>query len=60
MQTLDEAKAGFERRYIASLLRATNGNVTTAAKIAGRNRTEFYNLLSRHSLQPEEFRRRND
>ena len=60
MQTLDEAKAGFERRYIASLLRATNGNVTTSAKIAGRNRTEFYNLLARHSLQPEDFRRRHD
>jgi len=60
MLTLDEAKSGFERRYIASLLRATNGNVTSAAKIAGRNRTEFYNLLARHSLRPEDFRQSND
>ena len=59
MPTLDEAKNTFERRYIASLLRATNGNVTSAAKIAGRNRTEFYNLLARHSLEPETFRTRD-
>ena len=59
LPTLDEAKNAFERRYIASLLRATNGNVTGAAKIAGRNRTEFYNLLARHSLEPETFRSRD-
>lgn len=56
MPTLDDAKAAFERRYLAGLLRATNGNVSTAARIAGRNRTEFYNLLGRYSLQPESFR----
>jgi two-component system response regulator GlrR len=60
LPTLDEAKAGFERRYIASLLRATNGNVSAAAKIAGRNRTEFYNLLARHRLEPEAFRQREE
>ena len=58
MPSLDDAKHAFERRYIASLLRATNGNVSIAAKIAGRNRTEFYNLLARHGLQPESFRQR--
>ena len=60
LPTLDEAKNSFERRYIASLLRATNGNITAAAKIAGRNRTEFYNLLARHSLDPETFRSRDN
>lgn len=56
MPTLDEARQAFERRYLASLLRATNGNITAAAKTAGRNRTEFYHLLARHSLEPEDFR----
>ena len=28
----------------------TKGNVTQAARMAGRNRTEFYKLLSRHGL----------
>ncbi|MCB1774195.1 MAG: sigma-54-dependent Fis family transcriptional regulator [Gammaproteobacteria bacterium] len=60
MPTLDDAKAAFERRYLAGLLRATEGNISTAARIAGRNRTEFYNLLNRHGLEPESFRRRGD
>lgn len=54
--TLDEAKTGFERRYLASLLRTTGGNVTDAARLAGRNRTEFYKLLHRHQLDPAAFR----
>ncbi len=54
--SLDEARAAFERRYLASLLRATNGNVTNAARLAGRNRTEFYKLLHRHKLDPADFR----
>lgn len=54
--TLDEAKMGFERRYLASLLRTTRGNVTDAARLAGRNRTEFYKLLHRHQLDPAAFR----
>lgn len=53
---LDEAKMGFERRYLASLLRTTAGNVTDAANLAGRNRTEFYKLLHRHKLDPADFR----
>lgn len=53
---LDEAKLGFERRYLASVLRATDGNVSVAARICGRNRSEFYNLLARHALDPQAFR----
>ncbi len=54
--TLDDARAAFERRYLAGLLRATNGNVTNAARLAGRNRTEFYKLLRRHQLDPKDYR----
>ena len=53
---LDEAKSTFERRYLTTLLRANQGNVAKAARAAGRNRTEFYNLLQRHNLDPESFR----
>jgi len=56
--TLDEAKQSFERRYLIGVLRAAEGNITTAARMAGRNRTEFYKLLGRHNLDPEKFRRR--
>lgn len=54
--TLDEAKQSFERRYLIGVLRAAEGNITTAARMAGRNRTEFYKLLGRHNLDPTTFR----
>lgn len=54
--SLDEAKKGFEQRYLAQLLRAAEGNVSAAARMAGRNRTEFYKLLGRHRLDPARFR----
>jgi two-component system response regulator GlrR len=56
MPSLDTAKQAFEQRYLASLLRITNGNITNTAKLAGRNRTELYRLLSKHGLEPEKFR----
>ncbi|MDF3010781.1 MAG: two component, sigma54 specific, transcriptional regulator, Fis family [Burkholderiales bacterium] len=40
----------------AVALAATGGNVTKAARLAGRNRTEFYRLLERHSLEPGMFK----
>lgn len=51
-----EAKDKFERDYLAKLLKITAGNVSQAAKIAQRNRTEFYKLLNRHHLSAEAFR----
>jgi two-component system response regulator GlrR len=56
--TLDEAKQSFERRYLIGVLRAAEGNITTAARMAGRNRTEFYKLLGRQNLDPTHFRQR--
>lgn len=53
---LAEARAGFEREYLARLLRLTDGNVSEAAELAGRNRTEFYRLLKRHHLDPADFK----
>ena len=34
----------------------TKGNVTQAARMAGRNRTEFYKLLGRHDLEANDFK----
>jgi two-component system, NtrC family, response regulator GlrR len=53
---LAEARAGFERDYLVRLLRMTGGNVSEAARMAKRNRTEFYRLLKRHHLDPSEFK----
>lgn len=51
-----EAKQRFERDYLVQLLKLTDGNVADAARIADRNRTEFYRLLQKHDLTPAMFR----
>ena len=51
-----EAKLRFERDYLVQLLKLTDGNVSDAARLADRNRTEFYRLLQRHELVPAMFR----
>jgi two-component system response regulator GlrR len=53
---LDDAKHHFEQEYLVRLLKITHGNVSQAARLAGRNRTEFYRLLERHHLDPVQFR----
>jgi two-component system response regulator GlrR len=52
----DEARKQFERDYLVRLLKITGGNVTQAASLAKRNRTEFYKLLQRHRLEPAMFK----
>ena len=51
-----EAKQRFECDYLVQLLKLTDGSVTDAARVAGRNRTEFYRLLQKHQLTPSLFR----
>ena len=53
---LETARKNFERDYLVKLLKATNGSVTQAARLAQRNRTEFYKLLQRHELTPALFK----
>jgi two-component system response regulator GlrR len=55
-QPLDEARRQFEHDYLLRLLKTTAGNVAQAARMAGRNRTEFYSLLKRHHLDPALFK----
>ncbi|MEQ4923234.1 two-component system response regulator GlrR [Proteus hauseri] len=56
LPTFAEARGHFEMTYLRKLLQMTKGNVTQAARMAGRNRTEFYKLLSRHELDPNDFK----
>jgi len=57
LASFDEARASFERDYLAQLLRITEGNVTQAARLAKRNRSDFYSLLNRHELDPAAFKK---
>jgi len=56
VEAFDEARRGFERDYLTRILRITDGNVTQAAKLAKRNRSDFYTLLGRHQLDPADFK----
>jgi two-component system response regulator GlrR len=56
VQTYAEAKRRFERDYLVGLLKMTDGNVSDAARLAGRNRTEFYRLLQKNDLAPGLFK----
>ena len=54
--SLAEARQRFEREYLVGLLKMTDGNVADAARLAQRNRTEFYRLLQKHELTPGLFK----
>jgi two-component system response regulator GlrR len=52
-----EARENFTRDYLTSNLQATSGNVSESARLAKRNRTDFYKLLARHRVAPEDFKK---
>jgi len=58
LASFEDARRKFEREYLTRLLKITEGNVTQAARLAKRNRTEFYKLLQRHQLEPRLFKER--
>ncbi len=58
--TFAEAKQHFERDYLVGLLKLTDGNVADAARLADRNRTEFYRLMQKHGLTPGHFKAENN
>lgn len=58
LPSFDEARDEFTRAYLVQILQITGGNVSQAARLAKRNRTDFYKLLSRHALSPDEFKTR--
>jgi two-component system, NtrC family, response regulator GlrR len=51
--TFDEARNKFSHDYLAHMLQATSGNVTKSARLAKRNRTDFYKLLARYRVRAE-------
>ncbi len=53
----DDARDEFARDYLVRNLQSTSGNVSKSARLAKRNRTEFYRLLSRHRLHPGEYKK---
>ena len=58
LASFSEARDEFTRNYLSQILQITTGNVSQAARLAKRNRTDFYKLLSRHDLNPDSFKTR--
>jgi two-component system response regulator GlrR len=57
LRPLRDARDAFERDYLVQVLSMTEGNVSQAAKLAGKYRADFYELLKKHDLKVEEFKR---
>jgi two-component system, NtrC family, response regulator GlrR len=58
LPSFDDARDDFTRSYLSQILQITGGNVSQAARLARRNRTDFYKLLGRHQLVPDDFKGR--
>jgi two-component system response regulator GlrR len=58
LPSFDAARDEFTRNYLVQILQITGGNVSQAARLAKRNRTDFYKLLARHQLTPDDFKAR--
>jgi len=51
-----EAKRAFEREYVTRVLRLCRGNISRAARIARKDRKDFYDVMRRNSIDPQQFR----
>ena len=57
LRPLKDARDAFERDYLVQVLSMTDGNVSQAAKLAGKYRADFYDLLKKHDLRADEFKK---
>ncbi len=53
--TFKESRDLFEKEYITHVLKITGGHVTNAARMAGKQRADFYNLMKKHGIQRSDF-----
>jgi two-component system response regulator GlrR len=51
-----EAKRAFETRYVIGLLRRCSGNISRAARLAKKDRKDFYDVIRRTGVDPADFR----
>jgi two-component system response regulator GlrR len=51
-----EAKRAFEQEYVTRVLRLCSGNISRAARIAKKDRKDFYDVMRRNGINPSDFR----
>jgi two-component system response regulator GlrR len=57
LKSLKDARDAFERDYLTQVLALAEGNVSHAAKLAGKYRADFYDLLKKHDLHADDFKK---
>ena len=57
VKSYKSAKYEFEKGYLVHLLKLCGGKASEAAKLAGKSRTDFYELLRKHEIRIDDFRR---
>lgn len=56
-QSFKEAKREFEKEYISQVLRICQGNISQAARLAKKDRKDFYDVMKKYGIAPETFRK---
>ncbi|HPL64389.1 MAG: sigma-54 dependent transcriptional regulator [Syntrophales bacterium] len=56
LKSFKESRREFEKKYLTQLMEISKGNVSQAAKLAGKYRADLYEMLERHKIRPPEFR----
>jgi two-component system, NtrC family, response regulator GlrR len=56
LPSYEDARDQFSRDYLVRSLKSTSGNISKSARLAKRNRTDFYKLLARYRLQPDSYK----
>jgi len=59
-QTLQDAKADIERKFVERALYQHQGNISSAADFIGVTRTTFYDLLKRHQIVASSYRNQSN
>ncbi len=57
LRPLRESRMDFEKRYLVQLMEISQGNISRAAKLAGKYRADLYELLEKYEIKPLNFRR---
>jgi two-component system, NtrC family, response regulator GlrR len=57
LKSIKEARAEFEKGYLIRLLEACGGSVAKASEIAEKHRADFYDLLKKHNIKIQEFKK---
>lgn len=58
LKPLSEARAEFDKNYLMHLLGISGGNVTRAAKMAGKYRADFYNLIKKYGIDLSSYKKK--